>query len=79
MDWFALLGVALNLLKGVLAAATASKLPQEIIDGIQAAITAVQNVHSSPVTKAQLESLRIDGPFGSLPVVEPRPIVDGTT
>lgn len=68
MNWFALLAVALNLLKGVLAAATASKLPAEIIDGIQAAIDAVAKVHNSPVTKAQLEALRVDLPFGGNPV-----------
>ena len=64
MDWFTLLTVSLNLLKGVLAAATNVKLPQEIIDGIQAAITSLEGVHGSPVTKAQLEQLRVDAPFG---------------
>jgi hypothetical protein len=64
MDWFSLLGVAIGLLKGVLAAATTSKLPQEILDAIQSSITALQGVHGSPVTKAQLEQLRVDAPFG---------------
>ena len=64
MDWFGLLTVALNLVKGVLSAATNAKLPQEIIDGIQAAVTALEAVHGSPVTKDQLEQLRVDAPFG---------------
>lgn len=64
MSWFTLLAVALNLLKGVLAVATSNKLPQEIIDGIQAAIDAVSKVHALPVTKSQLEALRVDAPFG---------------
>ena len=67
MSWLTLLMVALNILKGVLSAATGAKLPQEIIDGIQAAITAVESVASSPVTKAQLEQLRVDLPFGGVP------------
>lgn len=64
MNWFMLLQVSLGILKGALSAATKSQLPQEIIDGITAAINAVQTVHDQPVTKAQLESLRADGAFG---------------
>lgn len=67
MSWFTLLAVALNILKGVLAVATSNKLPTEIIDGIQAAIDAVTKVHGSPVTKAGLEALRVDLPFGGGP------------
>lgn len=64
MDWLSLLGVAIGILKGVLAASTKAKLPQEVLTSLASAITQLESVHSTPVTKAQLEQLRIDGPFG---------------
>lgn len=64
MDWFTLVGVSLGILKGLLAAATKSKAPAEFIDAIQAAISAVQKVHGSPVTKTQISELMVDGQFG---------------
>ena len=59
MNALALIQLIVTLLSGVLAAATSNKLPQEIIAGVQAAITALESVHGSDVTKAQLESLRV--------------------
>lgn len=64
MNWYILLRLALMLTKGALAAATNAKAPQEIIDGLQAALDAHEAVHGLPVTKAQLEQLNVDAPFG---------------
>lgn len=59
MSALAVIQVVLALLSGVLAAATRSNAPQQIIQGVQAAIAALQQVHGSEVTKQQLESLRV--------------------
>jgi len=51
--------LVLSLLSTVLASATKGGLPAEIVAGIQAAITSLQAVQGTPVTLAQLESLRV--------------------
>jgi hypothetical protein len=66
MDWATLITFSLGIMKGLLAAATKSKLPQEFIDAVQAAIDAIVKVHSQPVTKAEVQALMADGPFGTL-------------
>lgn len=60
MSALTVIQLVLTLLGGVLATAIKGNLPAEIIAGVQAAITALQSVHDSPVTKAQLESLRVE-------------------
>jgi len=64
--------LVLSLLSSILPQLTKSKAPQEVIDGIQAAINALAKVQGTPVTFAQLESLRIS-PTWITPVVTPAP------
>ena len=64
MDWYTLLELAIAIARGVLSAATKAKLPQEILDALQAALDAFLKVKGTPVTHDQLESLRVDAPFG---------------
>jgi hypothetical protein len=59
----ALIGILLPLLKGLLNTATGSGLPGEIIDAIEAAITALEKIHGTPVTREQLESLKVEVPW----------------
>jgi hypothetical protein len=59
MNGLALLQIVLALLSGILAAAIKSGLPQQIIASIQNAISELEQVHGSEVTKAQLEALRV--------------------
>jgi len=59
MEWQMLLNVALSLSKIVLAQATKSKLPAEIIESLQVAVAKLEEVHGTPVTKDQVESLRL--------------------
>lgn len=59
MNALALIQVVITLLSGVLSAATKSGLAKEIVSGVQAAITALEQVHSTPVTKQQLDDLRV--------------------
>lgn len=60
MNALTIIQLVLTLLSGVLATAIKGNLPAEIIAGVQAAITALQNVHGTDVTKAQLEALRVE-------------------
>lgn len=60
MSALSIIQLVLTLLGGVLATATKSNLPAEIVAGVQAAIAALQNVQGTPVTKAQLENLRVE-------------------
>ena len=63
MNAFFVLQLALQLLKGVLAAAT--KAPanteggQAILDAISGAISAIEKVHNDPVTKSQIDTLMV--------------------
>jgi hypothetical protein len=52
-----ILQVILQLLGVALTLATKSSAPQEIIDGLQSALAQVQLVHTTAVTKDQVESL----------------------
>lgn len=51
--------LVLNLLGTALAAAKANNLTQEVVQGLQAAITALEQVQGTPVTQQQLEGLRV--------------------
>jgi hypothetical protein len=53
----AILRVILQLLGIAVTIATKNSAPQEAIDGLIAAITAVQQVHDTAVTKAQVDGL----------------------
>jgi hypothetical protein len=64
MDWTLLLTLAITLTKGLIATATKAQLPGEILDALQAALTAFLKVKGTPVTLEQLEQLRVDAPFG---------------
>ncbi len=64
MDWTLLITLAISLTKGLLATATKAQLPQEILDALQSALNSFTLVHGTPVTKDQLEQLRVDAPFG---------------
>ena len=59
MNALLLLQLVISLLGGILAAAVKSGLPAQVIASIQAAIGALEAVHGSDVTKAQLEGLRV--------------------
>ena len=59
MNAFFMLELALQLLKGVLAAATKAQAPQAIIDAISGAISAIEKVHNDPVTKSQIDKLMV--------------------
>jgi len=64
MNMFLLLeAIILPMLKGILNSVTNSKAPQEIIDAIQAAIDALTKVRNTPITRDQLESLKIEVPW----------------
>jgi hypothetical protein len=52
-----ILQVILQLLGVALTLATKSSAPQEIIDGLQAALSQVQTVHDTAVTKTQIDGL----------------------
>lgn len=60
MNGLALFQIALSILGGIMAQATKNKLPQDVIAAIQAAISELNKVQGSPVTKQQLETLRVD-------------------
>lgn len=57
MAWLILLQIALSALRAVADAAHKDGL-SELAVVVEAAIAKLQEVHSTPVTKAQLESLR---------------------
>lgn len=57
MDYLALIAEALTILQGVLTAAN-QKGASEVATEIQAAVTKLEGVIGTPVTKAQLESMR---------------------
>lgn len=57
MAWLTLFQIALSLLSTIGAAAHKEGLT-ELADIVNAAIAKLQEVHGSPVTKQQLESLR---------------------
>jgi hypothetical protein len=57
MSWLILLQIALSLLSSIGTAADKQGLA-ELADIINAAIAKLNEVHSTPVTKEQLESLR---------------------
>lgn len=58
MNFLNVLGVVLMLLKGMLAAAGKAGATQ-VVDAVTAAIAKLESVRDMPVTKAQVESLRI--------------------
>lgn len=58
MNVFELLGVSLTLLEMVLEKAKASGATVEVIQALEAGLAKLREVHGTPVTKAQLESLR---------------------
>lgn len=58
MNLFELLGVSLTLLEMVLEKAKASGAAVEVVQALEAGIAKLREVHGTPVTKAQLESLR---------------------
>lgn len=51
--------LVLSLLSNLLPQLTKSGVPAEVIADVQAAITSLTNVQNTPVTYAQLESLRV--------------------
>ena len=55
--------LVLSLLSTTLAQATQSKLPEEVITGIEDAIASLNAVQNTPVTFAQLESIRVKPSF----------------
>lgn len=59
MSVFGLLGLALNILNGVLGSIKGTGVATEVVAGIQAAVDALAAVHGTDVTKAQLEGLRV--------------------
>jgi len=61
MDPFTLLGIGLQIVSGVLANIKQSPtvtLTEEQLEDAEAGLALLQKFHGSPVTKAQLESLR---------------------
>lgn len=55
-----IISLVLNLLGVALAAAKQNGLASEIVTGIEAAIAELLKVQGTPVTYAQLESLRVE-------------------
>lgn len=51
--------LVLSLLGTALSAAKANSVAQDVVEGIQAAIAALEKVRGTPVTYQQLESLRV--------------------
>ena len=60
-----IIDLVLTLLSSALAAFVKSGAPQEIIAGIEAAIAELTKVQGTPVTYAQLESLRATATWGT--------------
>jgi len=60
MNALGLVQLALMILQAVLSNAKASDAAQEVVAGIEAAIAKLTEVHDTPVTMEQLESLRIE-------------------
>lgn len=58
MDYFSLILVGIKVIEGILAQATKAQLPAEILASIESALTSLRGVYGTPVTRAQLESLR---------------------
>jgi hypothetical protein len=58
MGWFSLLNIGLQVLEGILAAATNNKLPAEIITAVEAALASLRVAYGTPVTREQLEAMR---------------------
>lgn len=58
MNVLALIQLILSLLRGVASGLGKAHLDEEAA-GVQAAITALENVHGSLITKAQVDALRI--------------------
>ena len=63
MNVLAIVSIVLPLLRGVLGSVTKSGLPAEIIDSLGAAITNLELVHNDPVTRDQLDALRVEVPW----------------
>ena len=53
------IGLALSILQAVLSSAKANNLAIEIVQGVEAAVTALQKVQGTPVTFGQLEGIRV--------------------
>lgn len=60
MTVLSLILMALSILKAVLPQLTNSAVPGEVIDAVKGAIEKLESVKGSPVTQAQLESLRLE-------------------
>lgn len=58
MNWLELLNLGLNIVEMVLQNIPNTELPQEQIDNAKAALAKLREVQGTPVTKAQLDSLR---------------------
>lgn len=58
MGYFDLILVGIKVVEGILAQATKAQLPQEVLTSLEAALNVLRGVYGTPVTKAQLESLR---------------------
>ena len=52
--------LVLGLLQGLIPMFTKANAPAEVIADLQAALTAIQNVHGTLVTKAQIDSLLVE-------------------
>lgn len=60
MDWITLLQIIISLTKGVLGGLTTANAPQEILDALSTALSKLQEVHGSLVTKAQVDGITLD-------------------
>lgn len=53
------IGLALSILEAVLTSAKANNVAIEVVQGVEAAVLALQKVRGTPVTFGQLEGLRV--------------------
>lgn len=60
MSWLVLLQLAISLTQGILSGLTTAEAPQEVLDALQAALTKLNEVHGTLVTKAQVDGITLD-------------------